>query len=206
MATETMDATAQELDGEADVEEEKQVEEAEPSEFPVSLDNVFEILKNQRRRYVLRFLEDREEPVSLSDLSEHVAARENDKSVDQLSSQERKRVYVGLYQCHLPKMDDMGFINFNKNRGVIELGPAAPNAAKYLQDQETAEREWPRYYLSGVGIGWILLAMSSVGAGLLSATLASVLFLSLLTACALAHLHADRNGSDGSLLGAVTNN
>jgi len=43
-----------------------------------------------------------------------------DSAPEKLTSRERKRVYVGLYQCHLPKMDGVGVIEFDKNRGTIE--------------------------------------------------------------------------------------
>jgi len=47
---------------------------------PLSLDLVFEVLKNERRRRVLKYLsESSSETVSLSDLAEHIAAIENDK-------------------------------------------------------------------------------------------------------------------------------
>ena len=85
-----------------------------------SKDVIFDILKNERRRQALHYL--REEPTTtLSDLSEHVAALENDKPIRELTSSERKRVYVGLYQCHLPKMADAGVLDYDRSRGSIEL-------------------------------------------------------------------------------------
>lgn len=135
--------------------------ETEPEPEPLPLDNVFEILKNQRRRYVLQHLRETEESVSMSDLAEQVAAWENDKPVDQLTSSERKRVYVGLYQCHLPKMDGMDVVSFNKPRGMIERGPNAPDVEQYLQQEEETE-DWERYFvgLSAVSVGVMGLALA----------------------------------------------
>ena len=96
-----------------------------------SKDVIFDILKNERRRRTLEFL--REEPTTtLSDLAEHVAALENDKSVRELTSSERKRVYVGLYQCHLPKMADAGVIDHDRSRGTVELREATSPYFVYL--------------------------------------------------------------------------
>ena len=118
------------IDGDADASGEAFTEGADgtsdvatdaPAE-PVahSKDVIFDILKNERRRRTLEFL--REEPTTtLSDLAEHVAALENDKTVRELTSSERKRVYVGLYQCHLPKMADAGVIDHDRSRGTVEL-------------------------------------------------------------------------------------
>jgi len=66
------------------------------------------VAENKRRRRVLQYLLDVDDEITLDVLAERIAAEENGKDIKQISSQERKRVYVGLYQCHLPKMDDWG--------------------------------------------------------------------------------------------------
>jgi len=123
----------------------------EPAE-PLSLDLVFEVLKNERRRHVLQYLDSNSGTVSLSDLAEHIAAIENDTTVQALTSQERKRVYVGLYQCHLPKMDDTDVVNFDGNRGTIELGENAQQLYSFLETESESTRPWPAYYLTLTGV------------------------------------------------------
>ena len=114
----------------------------------LGLDQVFEILKNQRRRYVLQYLRERREPVSLSDLSEQIAAWENSKDVRTITSSERKRVYVGLYQCHLPKMDGMDVVDFNKPRAIIEPGENIEMFYSYLDTPDTTpDGQFSKYYL-----------------------------------------------------------
>lgn len=109
-----------------------------PEESPsLGLDQIFEILKNRRRREVLRYLNEHGGTATLSELSEHIAALENNTTVRQITSEQRKRVYVGLYQAHLPKMDSMAVVEFEKNRGNIELGPAAPLLDQYLSQSST---------------------------------------------------------------------
>lgn len=136
--------------------------EAEEVETPLPLDQVFTILKNERRRRVLEYLQETDGEVSLSDLAEEIAAEENDKDVAQISSSERKRVYVGLYQCHLPKMDSMGVISFNKSRGLVELGENVDVLYDYLDTaDEPLEKPWHLYSL------WLSIA----GAGALGAAL-----------------------------------
>jgi len=82
-----------------------------------SLDTIFEVLKNRRRWLVLRYLKTTSESASIGELAEHIAAIENDIKQAELGSQQRKRVYISLYQSHLPKMDDAGVIQFDQNRG-----------------------------------------------------------------------------------------
>jgi len=147
---------------------------------PLSLDLVFEILKNSRRREVIHYLRahDADERVSLGELAEHVAAIENDTTTDQLTSSQRKRVYVGLYQCHLPKMDDMGVVDFNQDRGHVALAPQADCLTEYLdRPTEDAGVRWHRYYgaISGVGVGIVGLSLGvGLGSGLVMGLLGLV--------------------------------
>lgn len=131
------------------------------------LDQVFEILRNQRRRYVLRILEGADEPIMIGDLAERIAALENDKAVHEITSSERKRVYVGLYQAHLPKMDGMDVIEFNKPRGVIEPGPNADAFEEYITREEAGpDPPWHLYYggLSLLGTTGMVVALLLGGA------------------------------------------
>jgi len=130
---------------------------------PLSLDLVFEVLKNERRRRVLAYLRENDDTVSLSDVAEHIAAVENEKPETALSSQERKRVYVGLYQCHLPKMDDTDVIDFDGNRGTVELGDNAEQLYPFLEAEADQRRPWPSYYL-----GHTALSLTLFGAALLT--------------------------------------
>lgn len=100
------------------------------------LDQVFHILRNRRRRDVLRYLSDAPKQVTLGELAEHIAARECEKPVGQLRSQERKRVYVALYQCHLPRMAGSDAVRFERDRGTIESGPDFAQFVRYLPDTE----------------------------------------------------------------------
>lgn len=160
------------------------------------LDQVFEILKNERRRTVLRYLDEHDEPVALGDVAEHVAADENDTSVAQISSRERKCAYVGLYQCHLPKMNDMDIVEFNQNRGHIETGPNAAQLKQYLDWSADATRPWPLYYGSTAGTG--LVTVLAVGL-LLDGAIALSICLAVLLAIAgtaVVHLRTERRNAE----------
>lgn len=139
--------TNEEVESDSLPEQTPDGDDEEPEGIP--LDQIFGILKNQRRRYVLEYLYDAEGQVSLSDVAEQIAAWENEKDVKQISSSERKRVYVGLYQCHLPKMDGAEVVSFNKPRGIIELGENADDLYKYIDTEDDEEdRPWHVYSLT----------------------------------------------------------
>lgn len=153
----------------------------------VSLDEIFEVLKNSRRRKIIRYLRDDHQTTTLSDLAEHVAALENDTDVNRLTSSQRKRVYVALYQCHLPKMADMGVIEFDKNRGTVERSPNANQFEKYLQTDKTGAEGWYRYYLAvgSLGLGLSVLLLFANTQSFLGATSGLGLVSIVLTACAI---------------------
>lgn len=118
-------------------------EDGEESASPDQLsENVkFGVLKNRRRREALRYLRRAGGRTSLRNLAEYVAAEENDTEADKLTSAQRKRVYTTLYQCHLPMMDDEGILEYNQNRGRVELLDAASELFEHIDETE-AERRW----------------------------------------------------------------
>lgn len=162
--------------GEIDIESEEST--AEDEDGPLSLDVIFGALKNQRRRLVIKYLKSADGPVELRNISEHIAAFENDKSVSELEYDERKRVYVALYQCHLPQLDDDGIVSFNQSRGEITLTDQAADLNRFLED-EAISRKWHLYYASIVVAGSALLGLSAVSGGLLFSSPSAVLVLVL---------------------------
>jgi hypothetical protein len=82
---------------------------------------IFGVLKNRRRRETLQYLRRTGGAARLRDLAEYIAAKENDVEPDELTSAQRKRVYTTLYQCHLPKMDEAGIVEYDQDRGNVEL-------------------------------------------------------------------------------------
>lgn len=150
---------------------------------PLPKDVCFDILKNGRRRMVLKFLLEHENPVRIGTLAEHVAANENDKAVGELNSRERKRAYVGLYQAHLPRMHDAGVIEFNQNRGLVSLGPHAQDVTLYLDDDEpdTMGYPWLHTALSTIGAGAFLISQSgALGARALGSAIVGLVLLTIL--------------------------
>ncbi|WP_136601620.1 DUF7344 domain-containing protein [Salinigranum halophilum] len=99
------------------------------------------MLKNRRRRDILRYLRENDDESTLSDLAEFIAAKENGVERRLLSSDERKRVYIGLYQCHLPKMDDARVIDFEKRSGDVTLRPEADQLFTYIDDDPTEDAD-----------------------------------------------------------------
>ncbi|MBZ6495728.1 DUF7344 domain-containing protein [Natrinema longum] len=134
----------------------------------LSKDVIFELLKNRRRREVLAYLLEADDTVTLGELAEQIAAWENDLEVNALSSDQRKRVYVALYQTHLPKMDDAGIVEYDQDRGLISLADNADLLMMYLDTDTHRQDRWDRWYAGLSIVGATVLGAALVGVPLLS--------------------------------------
>jgi len=97
---------------------------------PLDVDEAVSVIENSRRRHVIRLVADQDGTMQLGDVAEAIAAIELGKPVRELDSQERKRVYVGLYQVHLTKLDEVGAVAYDSRSGDIR----ATEATKALAD------------------------------------------------------------------------
>jgi len=124
-------------------------------------EEVFGILSNHRRRHAWRCCRNADTPLELGDVAEQVAAWENDKPVDAVTSTERKRVYTSLQQTHLPRMDDVGIIEFDGS--TVELSDAAEEYDVFLDIVPKDDLSWGEYYLGLSGLSGVLLALVWAG-------------------------------------------
>ena len=108
---------------------------------------VFDILSNDRRRHALHYLLASDEGTDIGELSEQIAAWENDESLEQVTSDERRRVYVSLHQTHLPRMDDAGILQYENSRDTIELTERGESLQVYMEVVEGNDIPWSEFYL-----------------------------------------------------------
>ncbi|WP_238709375.1 DUF7344 domain-containing protein [Natronorubrum halophilum] len=124
----------------------------------LSKGEIFEVLRNQRRRYVLQYLKQDSRPVELGALAQQVAAWEYDTTLEEVTPEQRKRVYTTLQQTHLPKMDQSGILEFDSDEGVIEGTNRARDISIYLEIVPGHEFAWRELYLSLGAISSALVA------------------------------------------------
>lgn len=129
-----------------------------------SEDDLFGVLSNRRRRFTVHALKDEEGATKLGDVAEQVAAWEYDVDIEQLSYNERKRVYTALQQSHLPMMNDVGIVEFDKNRGVVKPTDFLDDIEVYMEVVHGNEIPWAVYYLGLSGIAASLMLATGVGA------------------------------------------
>lgn len=166
--------------------------ESEPSQ-----DRVFDILSSPRRRYVLFQLKQRDDPIELTELAEELAAWENETTVAELSKQERKRVYVSLYQTHVPKLEEAGLVEYDSDAGLVSLSGDETALEPFIGGDDTGPR-WYLYYAVAAVLGLALLggvAVGLVGIGPIAAS--AVVVLSFLALALLHAVYVVRTESEG---------
>ena len=125
----------------------------------LSPDVVFEILSSRRRRMVLYLLRQRGDEVTVNELAEEIAALENDVPVEELTSQQQKRVYVSLYQTHLPKLDQTGIIDYDADEGIVTLTSRANEMDTYLTQSSVSTYPWKLHYAEIAALSGLLMVL-----------------------------------------------
>lgn len=113
--------------------------EPDPAGDAPDIDMVFDILGTSRRRSVIRYLETNPGPIAIGELADYIAAQEYDKTTEEVTQNERKRVYVSLYQSHLPKMTAADVIAYEQGES-IEQGPYFETYATMLAHADKVVR------------------------------------------------------------------
>ncbi len=126
--------------------------------------DIFDVLRNKRRRYLLHYLLAHDPPVELGELATRIAAWEYDTPLEAVSSEQRKRVYTTLQQTHLPKLDEADIVEFDSDRGLISRTEHTDKLNVYLEIVPHNEFPWREYYLS----------LGAVSSGLVAAVWANI--------------------------------
>jgi len=158
-----------------------------------SKSEIFSLLSNHRRRHTIRICEKRNEPVSLSELAEQIAAWEQDKAIEQITSAERKRVYTSLQQTHLDRLEEAGMIRYETDE--IELTDRAQNLNIYLDIVPESSISWGVYYL-GLSVLWAVVVATlwsgTVPSSSVNETAIMAFFLLVYGGSAVAHIIFNR--------------
>lgn len=75
------------------------------------VDDVFDVLRNRRRRFVLADLDGRSPPVDLGDLAERLTVAELDLA-ESAPGPTVERVQIELHHRHLPILTDAGLLTY----------------------------------------------------------------------------------------------
>ena len=120
--------------------EERQMrgESTRNSDGSASLDELLDALADQRRRFVLRTVERSETPMALADLADELVREEFGASPASVQD-ERERIYVSLYHCHLPKLAEAGLVTFDRAEKQVEFEAESGDRATRLLERVADE-------------------------------------------------------------------
>lgn len=85
-----------------------------------SLDFLFDLLKNDRRRTLLSLLVSYDRTVTVNDLTKDLVQQEYDASITDVSSETVHNIYLSLQHSHIPRLADEQFVHYDETRGTIE--------------------------------------------------------------------------------------
>ncbi len=105
-----------------------------------SLDVIFDILSNRRRRHVLYYLNDRPDGVAtVEELTDVVLTQECDgfdPSTDPV--EQRNRIQIDLQHVHLPKLADAGIVDHDRRTETVRYW-TQPSLTEWLEHAQHKE-------------------------------------------------------------------
>lgn len=149
------------------------------SEHELTQAELFDVFSNARRRRTVQYLKRQGGSCDLAPLVEQVAAWENDIHPDEVTRTQRRRVYISLYQTHLPMLEEHGIVDWDPDDHAIELLPGDDVFEPYLDHRLENQRPWHRLYASVTALGVIALVLSWLSIGPLTTTVAPAIALAL---------------------------
>ena len=154
---------------------------------------IHDILRNWRRRMVIKELKSSVRSVTLRELAETIAEAETGESPPPRNV--RNSVYNSLHQTHLPKMDEAGVIEYDSNRKTVSIERRAREVGLYMEVVTQYGITWATYYRRLLLLALFTLVGSEIGVPILANTPPLVLlsaFLAVVAASAAYQLWSDR--------------
>lgn len=137
-------------------------------ENELSPDAVFELLSNPRRRFIIAFLRQADEPVDIKEFVRQIAALENGVPLDELTDSQEKRIHVSLYQTHIPKLEDAGVLEYDPDWGLVTPGDAIRDVERYVPKHDVQRVPWKRVYATVALAAFGVYAVSFLNVGALA--------------------------------------
>ena len=108
----------------------------------LSLDAVYGILSESRRRYLLYyFLEN--DHANVEGVALQLAAWEADVSIDAVTEARKRRVTTSLLHSHLPKLEDHDIVEYDDRTGDVIVGEGFDEIRETVRRARESEDEVP---------------------------------------------------------------
>lgn len=122
---------------------------------------IYEVLANRRRRETLRNLSDARDggPISLQELSERIAAQETGESPPPRTT--RESVYNSLHQTHLPKLEELGVVVYDRDAREVGLHDRARDVNRYMEVRTDRGFTWSEIYRT-IGVAGLTVVVAAL--------------------------------------------
>ena len=108
---------------------------------------VYRLLKNRRRRYVILYLS-RVRSAPVGELVDRVVAAERAHDTGSGDPAHRDAVYASLHQTHVPELVDAGIVVYDEDERSVALTRRGDRLRAYIDAAErTPPRIWARLFL-----------------------------------------------------------
>lgn len=116
---------------------------------------------------VLKWLrEDAEGELSVQELSKRIAEVETGESPPPKKT--RQSAYVALHQTHLPKLDELGIADYDRQSKTVSLAELSDEVWVYMETVPKYGISWSEYYLGTAVLGLLLVLAAEIGVPLIA--------------------------------------
>lgn len=84
-------------------------------------DALFDVMASTRRRFVISHLQTRSRPAAVADVATVLTNWESDVANEHIPKEEVISRYISLHHVHIPKMAEVGIIEWNHERNTVSL-------------------------------------------------------------------------------------
>lgn len=84
------------------------------------LDRVLDAVKHRRCRHLLYYLRDTDS-ADIEEAARRIAAREHGADPDDVSNDQYEHVLTSLHHRHLPRLADLGVVEYDRRSGDVRL-------------------------------------------------------------------------------------
>lgn len=117
------------------------------------------LLANERRRGVIERLDASTGTVTVRDLSIAIAETETGQSPP--PARVRESVYTSLHQTHLPKLQEWGVVEYDREQNLVHVRPAVRVVGRHMDVLNGFGITWGEYY-RGLGVFGLVLVVGSL--------------------------------------------
>jgi hypothetical protein len=92
--------------------------------------HVYDLLRSERRYTLLSVLREKDGSVTIGELADRIATEESGENPP--PRRVRRSAYVSLHQTHLPRLDNIGVIDYDTENSLVRLDDRADELYEYV--------------------------------------------------------------------------